>query len=112
MARTRTASVRPPPARAPQSVDARPKNRLLATLPDADFRRILPHLKTIPVRPKQVLHSVGEPLQDVYFPNGGVFSITTMLPDGTIVEAATVAMKACSASKRSWATIRSHRATR
>jgi CRP-like cAMP-binding protein len=77
-------SVRPPPA------DERPNNRLLAALPADDFRRLQPYLKTIPIRLKQVLHKNGEPLRAVYFLNGGVASITTVLSDGTTVEAATV----------------------
>jgi CRP-like cAMP-binding protein len=47
-------------------------------------------LKKIPVRVKQVLHKIGEPIRFVYFLNGGVASITTVLSDGTTVEAATV----------------------
>ena len=65
-------------------------NWLLAALPTKDFRRLAPHLKTVAIRTKQVLHKQGEPLRQVYFPNGGVVSITTVLPDGTTVEAATV----------------------
>lgn len=42
------------------------------------------------MRVRQVLYKLGEPLRHVYFPNGGVFSITTSLRDGTTVEAATV----------------------
>jgi CRP-like cAMP-binding protein len=89
MPRKRVTSVRPPPAVQP-SPAGRPKNRLLAALPDEDFRRLLPYLKTVPIRSRQVLHKNGEPLRAVYFPNGGVASITTMLLDGTMVEAATV----------------------
>jgi CRP-like cAMP-binding protein len=37
-----------------------------------------------------VLYKHGEPIRQVYFPNGGVVSITTTLVDGTRVEAATV----------------------
>jgi hypothetical protein len=77
-------AVRPPPS------DGRPKNRLLAALPPDDFRRLLPFLKTVPIRLKQMLHKNGEPLRSVYFLNGGVASITTTLMDGTMVEAATV----------------------
>jgi CRP-like cAMP-binding protein len=79
-----TSAVRPPPS------DGRPKNRLLAALPADDFGRLLPFLKTVPIRIKQVLHKNGEPLRAVYFLNGGVASITTALMDGTTVEAATV----------------------
>ena len=75
---------RPPPS------DGRPKNRLLAALPADDLRRLLPYLTTIPVRARQVLQHQGQPVRHVYFPNGGVVSITTVLPDGTTVEAATV----------------------
>jgi CRP-like cAMP-binding protein len=89
MPRKRVSSVRPPPAVQPLPA-GRPRNRLLAALPDEDFRRLLPYLKTVPIRSRQVLHKNGEPLRAVYFPNGGVASITTMLLDGTMVEAATV----------------------
>jgi CRP-like cAMP-binding protein len=88
MSKKRLSSVRPAPR--PPPTDGRPKNRLLAALPADDFRRLLPYLKTVPIRLKQVLHKNGEPLRTVYFPNGGVASITTVLSDGTTVEAATV----------------------
>ena len=65
-------------------------NCLLAGLPPSALARLRPYLKTIPVRPKQVLQYAGQPIEYVYFPNGGVFSVTTVLPDGTMVEAATV----------------------
>lgn len=78
-----------PPVR-PPAPNGRPKNRLLAVLPAADFDRLAPHLKTVPIRLKQVLQRQGEPLRHVYFPNGGVVSITSILPDGSTVEAATV----------------------
>lgn len=69
---------------------ARPLNRLLRALPAADLRRLMPDMETIVVRPRHVLYRTGEPLKYVYFPNGGVFSITTVLPDGSQVEVATV----------------------
>jgi YD repeat-containing protein len=68
----------------------RPKNRLLAALPATDFRRLAPRLTTVSIRTKQVLHPRGQPHRYVYFPNGGVVSITTALSDGTVMEAATV----------------------
>jgi len=76
--------MRPPPT------DGRPKNRLLAALPADDFNRLRSHLKTVPLVLKQVLQKQGEPIRHVYFPNGGVVSITTVLSSGTQVEAATV----------------------
>jgi CRP-like cAMP-binding protein len=85
-------SVRPPPRRSerPPPADGRPKNRLLASLPDEDFRRLLPHLKTVAVQLRHVFHKQGEPIRHVYFPNGGVCSVTAVLSSGESVEAATV----------------------
>ncbi len=90
MSRKRLRSVRPPPAVRPPPPEGRPKNRLLAALPADDFRRLAPHLKTIKIRTRQVLQKQGEPLRHVYFPNGGVVSITSILLDGRTVEVATV----------------------
>jgi CRP-like cAMP-binding protein len=74
---------RPPP-------DSRPKNRLLANLPAADFDRIRPHLRTVPVRPRQIFHAAFERIEDVVFLNGGVGSVTSAMQDGRMVEVATV----------------------
>lgn len=70
--------------------DQRPRNHLLRALPAADFQRLLPDLKTIPVRARHVFHEQGAPIEYVYFPNGGVASITSVLSDGTMIEAATI----------------------
>jgi CRP-like cAMP-binding protein len=68
----------------------RPLNRLLASLPDPDFARLSPDLLTIPSKLKQVFHQTGEPVRHVYFPNGGVVSVTAGLKTGVLVEVATV----------------------
>jgi CRP-like cAMP-binding protein len=80
----RLPAVRPPPA------DRRPNNKLLAALPQEDFDRIKPQLRTISTKVKQVLHRRNEPVREVFFPNGGVASITTVMKDGAMVEIATV----------------------
>jgi CRP-like cAMP-binding protein len=90
MSKKRISSVRPPPAVRPPPTDRRPRNRLLAALPDEDFERILPHLKTVSLAHKQVLLKRGEPIRHVFFPNGGVCSVTAMMTDGAAVEVATV----------------------
>jgi CRP-like cAMP-binding protein len=74
----------------PSLDSARPKNRLLACLPPADFQRLRPHLKTRPVTVKQVFHPLNQPVREVIFPNGGVASVTTVMKDGAMVEIATV----------------------
>lgn len=90
MSRKRSAPVRQHAAVRPPPVDGRPKNRLLATLPDEDFARILPLLKTVPLNVKGVLLKRGAPIRHVYFPNGGVCSVTAMMSNGMAVEVATV----------------------
>src|ERR687894_624445 len=77
-------SVRLPP------VDGRPRNKLLARLPSEDFDRLRPYLRTVPLTVKQILHPVGQPIRDVFFPNGGVCSVTTVMADGSMVEIATI----------------------
>src|SRR4029450_876884 len=80
----RVASVRPPPE------DVRPKKRLLACLPPTDFQQLRPHLKPLPVVVKQVFHPLDKPVREVFFPNGGVASVTAAMKDGAMVEIATV----------------------
>ena len=60
----------------------RVKNRLLRALPHRDFQRLLPHLETMPISRRQLFYKHGDPIEYVYFPNGGVISTTTMLADG------------------------------
>jgi CRP-like cAMP-binding protein len=78
--------VRPPPS----DPARRPKNRLLASLPDEDFLRIQPLLTTIATTPRQTFHKEGMQIEHVYFLNGGVASILAAMPDGALVEVATV----------------------
>ena len=77
-------SIRPPPAH------PGPSNKLLACLPDADFRRIRSQLRTVSLQPKQVIHARNEPIEDVLFPNGGIASMTSVMQDGAMVEIATI----------------------
>lgn len=65
-------------------------NRLLAGLPLVDYQRLALHLSTIHVDRNQVVQRGGEPIRHVYFPTGGLFSVTAGLPDGAMVEAATI----------------------
>jgi CRP-like cAMP-binding protein len=65
-------------------------NKLLASLPADDLQRLRPHLRTIRLRPKQVLHKQGEKIRDVYFPTGGACSIIELMQDGQAAEIATV----------------------
>ena len=66
------------------------RNRLLAALPAADYKRIAMHLRLQPTVTGKALHERGRPIKDVYFPNDGVYSITNRMRDGALVEVATV----------------------
>jgi len=65
-------------------------NRLLGLLPPDEYERFRRNLTTVPFKYRDVLQRAGEPLTAVYFPNGGVASLTTTLPNGTLIEATTV----------------------
>lgn len=65
-------------------------NRLLALLPQQEFARLLPLMTRVPLTRKQVLHKAGEPIHQIYFPNDGVCSMTTVVTDGRMVEVATI----------------------
>jgi CRP-like cAMP-binding protein len=73
-----------------EASDRRPKNRLLRALPDEDYRRLAPALRTMTVAKGFVFFQPNTPVDYVYFPNGGVTSVTTVLADGSTVETATV----------------------
>ena len=73
-----------------RSLSVRPKNKLLACLPSSDFERLRPVLKTVPLTTRQVLHPLNRQVREVFFLNGGVASVTTVMKDGSMVEIATV----------------------
>src|SRR5512145_149644 len=65
-------------------------NRLLAALPNRDFARVLKHLRMSKVRTGETLQDHSTRITDVYFPNGGVFSVTIAMRNGNVVEVGTV----------------------
>ena len=69
------------------------RNRLLAALPLNDWGRIQRHLRMTAVVNGETLVEPGRPVGDVYFPNGGVFSVTNEMRDGALVEVATVGIE-------------------
>jgi hypothetical protein len=68
-------------------------NRLLAALPTADYARIQKHLHMNTGVNGRTLQAHGAPVTEVYFPNGGVFSVTNEMRDGALVEVATVGIE-------------------
>lgn len=65
-------------------------NRLLAALSARAYARIRRHLRMNAVTVGRTIQAPGAPVTDVYFPNGGVFSVTNEMRDGGLVEVATV----------------------
>ena len=66
------------------------KNRLLAALAPAEYRRLLPKLETVFLSLKQCIYESRRTIDYVYFPLNGVASIVAFLNDGTGIEVATV----------------------
>jgi CRP-like cAMP-binding protein len=65
-------------------------NRILLALPDDVYRRVASDLRIIDVTVGETLQADGVAIRDVYFPNGGVYSITNQMRDGRLIEVATV----------------------
>ena len=65
-------------------------NQLLASLPPDDLQRLRPHLRSVRLKPKQILHKQGDRIREVYFPTGGACSIIELMQDGQAAEIATV----------------------
>jgi CRP-like cAMP-binding protein len=65
-------------------------NRILSALPKEAYARILPDLKTVPLKFRLSLHEPGDKMPYVYFPNTGVISMLTVLRNGDGVEIATI----------------------
>lgn len=74
----------------PASVSAPCLNKLLATLPAADYQRLQSRLTLTPLTLRQVLLREGQSIQDVYFPSTGACSLTKTMQDGATAEVATI----------------------
>ena len=66
------------------------KNRLLAAVPQDVLSSLEPHLKPVSLTRGRVLCEIDEPLERVYFVEGGVVSLVTVFEDGSTAEMATV----------------------
>jgi CRP-like cAMP-binding protein len=93
----RPSSTRPPPSaknRPPPSRNRPPPtdnpNLLLASLPAADYARLVPSLDVVPLKLKDLIYRPDQPIEHVYFPGGGFCSVLTVLEDGRMVEVATI----------------------
>ncbi len=65
-------------------------NRLLALLPEAEYKRLEPHLEKVALPLREVLYEADKPIEHVFFPLTGVTSIVAEMEDGRIAEVGTI----------------------
>jgi CRP-like cAMP-binding protein len=61
-------------------------NRLLATLPKNEYKRLLPKLKTVNLVLGEVLYEPGAAIKYVYFPNDSIISLISELSETSWLE--------------------------
>ena len=67
-----------------------PTNQLLSSLPAADLAALRPHLKPVELPQDTILFEIGDPIDQVYFPNSGVVSLVVALASGETIECAMI----------------------
>lgn len=67
-----------------------PKNRLLASLPTADYGRLQPYLEPVELTYRRVLYRANRPIEFVYFFETGVGSLVNTLRNGDASEVGTI----------------------
>jgi CRP-like cAMP-binding protein len=65
-------------------------NKLLASLPRAEFNSLVSHLATVSLPQGSMLLEAGDEVDQVYFPQDGMLSMLTVMRDGKAIETATV----------------------
>jgi CRP-like cAMP-binding protein len=65
----------------------RPRNKILAALPDEEFARLYPKLREVSLPLGEIIYSPEQQIEHVYFINRGVISWLAALQDGSTVEA-------------------------
>ncbi|HEX5874444.1 MAG TPA: Crp/Fnr family transcriptional regulator [Pyrinomonadaceae bacterium] len=61
-------------------------NRLLATLPKNEYKRLLPKLTTVSLVLGQTLYEPGDVIKHVYFPNDSIISLISKLSETSRLE--------------------------
>jgi CRP-like cAMP-binding protein len=72
------------------SFPAEKQNHLLASLPEADFKSLQPHLQLVKLELGQSLYESGDSLAHVYFPTSGIISLLYVTEKGDSAELAVV----------------------
>ena len=61
-------------------------NRILAALPEGEYKHLLPYLGFVTLRSKQTLYEPNVPMRFVYLPNSGMICLIAVMRDGASVE--------------------------
>jgi CRP-like cAMP-binding protein len=64
----------------------KPLNRILAALPATEYKRLSSYLEYVSLTPGQILHDVGDIMNEVYFPEEGMISLVSIMSDGSTTE--------------------------
>ncbi|HEX2189236.1 MAG TPA: Crp/Fnr family transcriptional regulator [Longimicrobiaceae bacterium] len=70
--------------------ERRPRNRILAALPDDEWERIRGRLERVELAIREVVFEPNRAIEHVHFPEDAVISILSLMEDGSAVEVATV----------------------
>ncbi len=62
------------------------RNKILQSIPDTEYRVVLPHLEPVRLRQRSILHEPAHELEFAYFPNLGLISLLVATEDGKTVE--------------------------
>lgn len=62
------------------------KNRVLASLPTAEMKRLAPHLSPVTLRVNRTLHDSGQSVKAVYFLEEGICSHVVTMETGNTIE--------------------------
>ena len=71
-------------------IKPRPRNRLLASLPEADFERLRPSLEPVELAYRQSLYQANRTITHVYFFETGVGSLVKTMKNGDASEVGTI----------------------
>ena len=61
-------------------------NRLLASLPRAEYKRLSPYLKPIALIFGEVVYEPGDTIKNVYFPNDSIISLLSAMSERSTLE--------------------------
>jgi CRP-like cAMP-binding protein len=73
-----------------RGLDGHRKNRLLASIPESDYALFEGSLRSGTFKQGVVVQEVGQPIEQIYFPQSGMISLLVVTQDGGGIEAATI----------------------